>query len=174
MSDEIWQNIANFENLYQISNYGNVKSLNYRKTGKEQILKPTTNNDGYKLVLLYKNGSRKTLSIHRLVANAFIPNPNNLPEINHIDRDKTNNTVENLEWCTHKENTDYRDLTNKPVGHSILTKEEVKTIRKMKKIGEKCRKVWEQHFNNMSLSGFEKVWYGCTWKEIKEKNDSLQ
>ena len=101
---EIWKDIKEYEGLYQVSNLGRVKSLKY---GKERILKPTTNKGNYLLVILYKNKKMKTYYIHRLVALTFLPNPQNLPEINHIDEDKTNNCVDNLEFCDRKYNINY-------------------------------------------------------------------
>lgn len=109
---EIWKDIKGFEGLYQVSNYGNVKSLNYNKTGKECILKNRKRYDGYCSIRLC-NKTVKTFSIHRLVAEAFIPNPNNLPEVNHRDEDKTNNNVTNLEWCDKKYNINYGTRTEK-------------------------------------------------------------
>ena len=105
--EEIWKNIDGYEGLYQVSNLGRVKSLNYRRTGKERILKPGTDKGGYLYVFLYKNGKQKPFSIHRLVAKAFIPNPNKKPEVNHKDEDKTNNCLTNLEWMTRKDNLNY-------------------------------------------------------------------
>lgn len=99
---EIWKAIYGYEN-YNISNKGNVKNIT---TGK--ILKPGDNGQGYKHVMLYdKNHKGKTIMIHRLVAKAFIPNPDNLPQVNHIDEDKTNNCVENLEWITSEDNINH-------------------------------------------------------------------
>ena len=105
--NEIWKDIDEFEGLYQISNLGNVKSLNYNRTGKERILKPGNNGCGYLFVILYKNGKLKHFTIHRLVANAFLENPDNKSDVNHKDEDKTNNNVDNLEWMTSKENNNY-------------------------------------------------------------------
>jgi hypothetical protein len=104
---EVWKDIPEYKRLYQVSNWGRVKSLNYNNTGKEGILKPCKNKYGYMKVGLYKNGVGKTHNIHRLVALAFIPNDYNLPCINHKDENKQNNKVENLEWCTVKQNTNY-------------------------------------------------------------------
>lgn len=105
---EIWKSLDFMEYTdYEVSNWGNVKSLNYRRSRKERILKPNKNNDGYLLVGLSNNGKRKLFTIHQLVALAFIPNPFNLPCINHKDENPLNNHVSNLEWCTHKYNSNY-------------------------------------------------------------------
>lgn len=99
--------IPGYEGLYMVSNLGRVKSLNYNHTGKERLLILRTADNGYLKVDLHKNGIQKRFSVHRLVAMAFIPNPDNLPCVNHKDEDKTNNCVENLEWCTRKYNANY-------------------------------------------------------------------
>lgn len=101
---EVFKYIEGYEGLYQISNYGNVKSLWY---GKERILKPSADGNGYLFVNLYKDAKRKHHQVHRLVAQAFIPNPDNLPQVNHKDECKINNSVENLEWCTCEYNLNY-------------------------------------------------------------------
>lgn len=93
--------------MYQVSNLGRVKSLNYRHTGREKMLKLSVNNKGYIIVKLWKNRKFKSFRLHRLVAEAFIPNPNNLPFINHKSEIKTQNNVENLEWCDAKYNLNY-------------------------------------------------------------------
>lgn len=112
---EIWKDIKWYKGLYQISNMGRVKSLErnvVRGRGglykiEEKILKSDKNRDGYLFVHLCKNGKRKHHLIHRLVAQAFIPNPHNLQQVNHRDENKTNNRVENLEWCDAKYNMNY-------------------------------------------------------------------
>lgn len=96
--NEIWKDIEGYEGLYQISNLGRVKSLNYNRTNQEKILKQIKDRGGYFKVNLWKNGNQKTYQVHRLVANAFIDNPNNHPTVNHINEDKTDNRVYNLEW----------------------------------------------------------------------------
>lgn len=98
--EEIWKDVEGFEGLYMVSNFGNVKSLNYAKRGYAKILSPKKNNRGRLWVELRNCGNKKQFLIHRLVAMAFIPNPNNYPQINHIDENPQNNNVENLEWCT--------------------------------------------------------------------------
>ena len=102
--DEIWCDIEGYEGLYQISNKGHVKSL---KCGKERILKPGWNAGGYLKVHLFKNAAAQDRLVHRLVAEAFIPNPENKPQVNHKDENKLNNCVNNLEWSTAKENSNY-------------------------------------------------------------------
>ena len=93
--------------LYQVSNLGRVKSLHYRHSNTHTILKTHIYRGGYIRVALSKDGKTKLYHIHRLVAEAFIENPDNLPEINHKDENKLNNEASNLEWCTHRENSNY-------------------------------------------------------------------
>lgn len=112
---EIWKDIDGYEGTYQISNKGNVKSL---KCGKERILRPGINSWGYMVVCLYHDNMKKTVKLHRLVAQAFIPNPENKPQINHKDENKLNNCVNNLEWTTAKENINY-GTHNERVGDSL-------------------------------------------------------
>lgn len=101
---EIWKDIKDYENLYQVSNLGNVKSL---RTNKNLYYSKTTK--GYLKAGLYKNGKRKMCFVHRLVAEAFILNTNNKSCVNHKDCNILNNNVSNLEWCTHKENNTYKN-----------------------------------------------------------------
>ena len=101
---EEWKDIDEYEGLYQVSNLGRVKSL---KFGKERILKPDTILNGYLRVQLWKNSKGIRYLVHRLVAQAFIDNPDKLPMINHKDENPSNNCVDNLEWCTHKYNINY-------------------------------------------------------------------
>lgn len=131
---EIWKDIPGYEGLYQVSNYGNGRSLDRQvemKTrcggtftrlfkGKEIVKSKYPN--GYLFFSVHKNGILKQILVHRAVAKAFIPNPDNLPEVNHKDECKTNNVVENLEWCDKKYNSTYnerhikigRKLRNRP------------------------------------------------------------
>lgn len=100
---EVWKDIKDYEGLYQISNYGRLKSFKVESKGK--ILKLTNQYGNYFSVVLQGKGvPKRSTRIHRLVAEAFIPNPNNLPEINHKDGNKQNNNVNNLEWVSRKQN----------------------------------------------------------------------
>lgn len=109
---EIWKDIDGYEGYYQISNYGRVKSLDRLVTRNDGVVQfkkgiikqPKNSSDGYNLITLSKNGESKTIGIHILVAKHFIDNPDNLPEVNHIDFNRKNNIVTNLEWVTHQDN----------------------------------------------------------------------
>ena len=104
---EEWKDIEGFEGRYMVSNKGRVKSLNYSNNGKEGIINAKDNGKGYLRVNLYKDGKRKWYRINRLVAITFLPNPSNLPEVNHKDKIRINNCVDNLEWCTTQYNVEY-------------------------------------------------------------------
>lgn len=112
-----WKDIAGYEGLYQISNYGDVKSLS-RVTSqnhilKEKILKKSEDRDGYNILSLYKNGKKKTQKVHRLVANSFLQRKVGLNSVNHKNEIKNDNRVSNLEWCDDKYNVNYGSRTEK-------------------------------------------------------------
>lgn len=119
---EIWKDVAGFEGLYQVSNFGNVISVTrtitrsdgktYLKKGKQ--LKSFVTNRGYEYVMLNDCNSKQHLkTVHRLVAQAFVNNPNNLPIVNHKDENKLNNAASNLEWCTHSYNNVYNGVNRR-------------------------------------------------------------
>lgn len=101
---EIWKPIEGYEGLYEVSTLGRIKSLHYHNGSNTRILKPRKVKDGYLMVALYRNKIRKNYQVHHLVANAFICNPNNYNEINHKNLNKCDNSVNNLEWITRREN----------------------------------------------------------------------
>lgn len=115
MEKETWKDVKDYENIYKVSNLGRIKSLDRyvkRKDGviyfkKGTILELIINEDGYAQCKLCKQGKCTTVKVHRVVANAFVPNPNNLPEVNHKDFNRSNNSASNLEWSNHDENVKY-------------------------------------------------------------------
>ena len=102
LPNEEWKDIKDFECLYMVSNYGRIKGIK-----RNNILREGYNQKGYSQVCLTKYNKKKTYKVHRLVAQAFIPNPSNLPEVNHKDKNKKNNNKSNLEWCTCDYNINY-------------------------------------------------------------------
>ena len=132
MKEEIWCPIKGFEGLYEVSNYGRVRSI---KFGKEKILKTSRNTNGYLFVSIRKNGHRKNCRVHRLVAETFIPNPSNLSEINHLDEDKDNNLVQNLEWCDRKSNCNF-GTRNKRISQKLTNGKLSKSVIQYSKNGE--------------------------------------
>ena len=128
---EVWKDIRGYEGYYQVSNLGRVKSLQTKKYShikkcaivvmREKILKPHPDTKKYLLVDLKKDGKRNTQKVHRLVAEAFVPNDNNYPQVNHKDENKQNNCVENLEWCTPQYNLEY-GTTRKRIAQGHMKK----------------------------------------------------
>ena len=102
MIKDEWKDIKNYENIYKVNKNGKIINIKRNKIRKSRIDKY-----GYERIILNKNNKKQNLLVHRLVAEAFIPNPNNLPQINHKDENKQNNNVNNLEWCTQKYNCNY-------------------------------------------------------------------
>ena len=142
---EVWKDVKDYEGLYVISNLGRIRSTSGQYTGR--ILSPTDNGKGYKIVGLSKNGNRQNHYVHRLIAIAFIDNPNNFKEINHIDENQSNNCPSNLEWCNRKYNCNYGNhcaklsnsmkgkvAWNKGIPHSQETKDKIKAKAKERRL----------------------------------------
>ena len=183
MDKEIWKDIRESEGLYQVSNFGRVKSLKrkvYAGRGKtrwqyEKIMSGNkTNGNGYKIVSLAKDGKSKNKYIHRLVAEAFLENPNNYPCINHKDENRGNNNVDNLEFCTYKYNVTYnkahikrglRLRNNKGSKKIYQLNEKNEIINEFPSIKEASRqlKISHQAISDC-LRGMQKHSAGYKWK----------
>ena len=183
MIEEIWKTIEGYPN-YEVSNLGNVRSLNFHREKKSKIMKQRVNRCGYKYLLLCKDGKHKTFTVHQLVAKAFIQNTYNHPVVNHKDENKQNNCVNNLEWCTHKYNSNYGTAIERqkqnPNIKSCLGKfgkehPNSKPINQYTKDGKLIR-IWDSRADigrelgiNMShisscVNGKRKTAYGFIWK----------
>ena len=173
---EIWKDIKGFENYYQVSDFGNIRSITRfidnplgglkQLTGKQMT--PYKNKQGY-LVVTLRNQHRKVAKIHRLVAQAFIPNPDNKPEVNHKDGVKTNNFKDNLEWSTNQENinhsweTGLNDHFGEKHPNSKFTESEILAIR----LNENCLKQKELAKLYGTTQGvISKIMRRTRWKHI--------
>jgi hypothetical protein len=177
---EIWKDIIGYEGLYKVSNLGNIMSLEKHiinhsdkriQIRPPRLLKQHKNQFGYMKVWLYKNSKRKEYAVHRLVASAFIDNPDNKPCVNHIDNNRENNNANNLEWCTYKENSQWAEIQ----GRREFTKEwreKISATRKKKPvigINDKGEQIYFDTIRNVTKGGFDaKAVINC----CKEKQNS--
>ena len=173
----LWKPIIGYEHLYEVSNFGNIKRLtkeivriqgNYIK--KDKILKNTMLSDGYLSVSIFnKDGKQVQHKVHRLVAEAFITNTENYPIVLHLDNDKTNNTVNNLKWGTHKQNTQQAlsdGLMKKGDNHpsSKLTEKQVYSIKEELADGGNHRIIAEKY--NVAKNTISSINQGLSWKHV--------
>lgn len=170
LHSEVWTDIVGYENLYQVSNTGKIKRLagKHPSIRKERIFSPSVKKNGYLYVSLSNNGDIKYFLVHRLVALSFIPNPDNKPEVNHIDGNKLNNNDWNLEWNTGSENMIHavrNGLTQKSLGenanNSKLTEIQVLEIRKSKLSQSKLALKY-----NISKSSIQFIKAKKTWRHV--------
>ena len=170
---EVWKDISGFEN-YRISNHGNVKSLNYGRTGKGRLPKPTVSGKGHLQVRSYKSGKPTALTVHGLVAMEFVPDTDNRKQTNHKDENKSNNNADNLEWRDNQDNNTYNGKHNKIAGTVIQRPKAGNGIARYGSIREAERKTG---IKNITVTGCCKgayktagghVWkYGLTAGEIR-------
>lgn len=179
-SEEIWKPVVGYEGLYEVSSLGRVRSLDRYDSNnhflKGRILRLCVDTKGYLKVGLSSNGKVKTYMVHRMVVEAFIPNPDNLPEVNHIDEDKKNNRVDNLEMCDRKYNMNYgsrmdkvRDKRLKNGTYTGLSKEEYRKKRyqeKKDKINERSREYYQK--NKEERREYNKKYYYKNREKICE------
>ncbi len=166
---EIWRDVIGYEGLYQVSNLGNVKSLGNEFSRKERLLKLSFQSKGYLTVVLQKDAKRKMVLVHRLVAEHFILNIYNKPQVNHINGIKTNNRVENLEWVSHRENLDHainNDLTLKGEKNkkSKLKDVDVIEIHSLLQKGTTTKELSETY--NVSYSTIDGIRTNKYWKHL--------
>ena len=181
MNEEVWKEIEGYEGFYAISTIGRVKSLSRtfiksdgrRYTVKEKIIKPAIDKDGYLRIELNKIGDTKKYYVHRLVGLAFINNPNNKPQINHIDFDVKNNIVENLEWVTNQENIQHnvkhgrlKDQYGQDNPNVKINKEIVFKIRNLRMEGKTLDEI--SRLTGTSVSNVKNVIYKKTWTWLKD------
>lgn len=163
ISNEEWKDIEKYEEYYQISNYGRVKSKR-----RNRLLTIRKDGSGYSMVCLCNGITQKNYKIHKLVANAFIPNPNNYKEINHIDEDKSNNKASNLEWCNRSYNVSYS--IGKPIYQ--INKDTNEIINEFKTIAEveKILNINHRHISDCCL-GKRNSCHGYKWKFKESEKD---
>ena len=165
-NEEIWRDIEGYEGLYQVSDKGRVKSLWFEK---ERILKPVKDGWGYLFVRLYKNRDIKMCKVHRLVAMAFISNPNCLSDVNHKDENKENNRVENLEFCNRKYNCNFGSRNQRIAGKRskpvIQYTKDGKIVKEWKSTYDIERNLGYCHGKiSACCLGKQKTSYGFVWK----------
>lgn len=160
--NEIWKQYK--DTNYEVSNLGNVRNIKTKR-----VLKPCKTPDGYFEVYLHKDGKRKYKLVHRLVAEVFIPNHQNLPQINHRDEDKTNNTVENLEWCTAEYNLNYGTRIKKLSKPVLQLRMDGSLVRIWSSTAEVQRQLHYSSGNiSMCCNGKYKQAYGYKWCYAKQ------
>lgn len=176
---EVWKDIVNYEGFYQVSNLGRVRSLDrYDNRGifhKSQIIKPKEHPRGYYGISLWKEGKQSQFLVHRLVAQAFIPNENDMPDINHRNENKTDNRADNLEWCDKEYNNNYgqhHEKHNSAIGwymrSVIQLSSDGETIATYPSVSEAARSIGvSAKAIRLCISGKNKKCGGYRWKYLQ-------
>lgn len=179
---EEWRPVVGFEGLYEVSNWGRIKSLPKTVTRKgicynlnEKILKPQPSGNGYLKIFLHNNKYKKQFFVHRIVSEAFIPNPGNKPFIDHINTIRDDNRIENLRWCTQKENC------NNPISLSKMSESSMKVdrIKVNKVLQEKnssvaSKKVYQYDINGNFIRAFNSVIEAAKYIGVKTKSLTVE
>jgi hypothetical protein len=168
-SKETWKDIIGYETFYQVSNFGNVKSLGNEFSRKERLLKLSPQSKSYLTVVLQKNATRKMVLVHRLVAEHFIDNTESKLQVNHINGDKTDNAIENLEWVSHRENLDHAIKNNLTLKgeenrNSKLKDVDVIKIHSLLQRGTTTKELSESY--NISYSTIDGIRTNRYWKHL--------
>lgn len=192
LQGEVWKPVVGYEGFYEVSNMGRVRSVTHTDNGrwgvrlyKGVVLKQSNRTAGsknspfyYKGVSLHKNGVSKNMNVHRLVAEAFIPNPHNFPIVNHIDENPSNNRVENLEWCTQKHNQNHgtlperrRQLRYKKVNQYGLDGKFVKQFQSVIEASEAMGLIHSSISN--ACKGYAGTAGGYLWRYENSSNEEL-
>lgn len=164
----IWKDIKGYEGLYKINNVGDVLSIARKGNWRgNHLLVPSNDGHGYRQVNICKNGKLKSVKVHRLVAEAFIPNPHGYREVNHIDENKWNCEVTNLEWCTRTYNVNYGERTQKTSTRVAMYSKDGNYIQSFSSIREATRALNRTTPNDIALviKGKRKTAFGFIWKK---------
>lgn len=175
MKNEIWKDVAGYEGLYQVSDQGRVKSLertdSWGRTVKERILKPGAKGNDYLFVNLCAGGKTRMFLVHRLVCQAFHENPDNKPQVNHLNEDKTDNRACNLEWCTRRENMNHgtrnersAKALSKPIGQYTLDGDLVDVWQSANEVERQTG--FSHGYICETANGKYKQAYGFIWKYV--------
>ncbi|GIO85081.1 endonuclease [Paenibacillus faecis] len=165
IQDEEWLPVVSYEGLYEVSNLGRVKRLSSSDTSKEKILKPQIQRDGYQRVTLSKKDQKKRMTIHRLVAIAFIPNPENKEQVNHENGNKLDNRLKNLNWATPKENIAHA------IAHGLIKKNSKPIAATHLDTGERCEFESQSEASRILFVSMNKIYdvlngrlaHACGW-----------
>lgn len=176
---EEWRPAVGYEGLYEVSNTGKVARVKGYHCRKRHLMRTFINNSGYVCTRLCKNNHGKTELVHRMIALAFIPNPNNYPQINHKDCCKTNNNVSDLEWCTGKYNSNYADHKQKQSESHINNLEKNKLAKKVicietgvvyNSTREIERKLGHSHTFIALCCRTKRIGFGLHWEYLKKED----